>query len=280
MNTIDVERELPAFEARLLEELLPMVERNATTPAVSAKPSHRRRWWLVGVAAAIALAVAVALPAIVPPGAPGGPQKARGVAFHTDEKGFLNATISDPTASAAEMQASFAEHGFDISVYLEPVSPSLVGSIPAEPTASNQIDPIWGPEGSCFYPGGGTRCQIGIRIPLDFNRSAAIVVGRAAAPGETYVSSNDSFAPGEALHCSGLLGMTVTDAEPVLAKLGVTAIWRTTGGDQPQGADPATIGDQFITSAVAYAAPDTQMIMVEPHSVDPGQYERTLQRDC
>jgi hypothetical protein len=280
MNKIDDDRTLPGFESRLLDELLPMVERGgAPLPAASTKPG-RRRWWLVGAAAALALTVAVALPAILPPGAPGGPQKARGVAFHKDETGYLNATITDPTASAAEMQASFAQHGFDISVYLKPVSPSFVGSIPAEPTSSNQIDPIWGPEGSCFYPGGGTRCQIGIRIPLDFNGSAAIVVGRAAEPGEVYVSSNDAFAPGEALHCSGVLGLTVADAQPILAKLGVTVIWRTGGDDPPQGADPSTIGDQFITDAVAYAAPSTEMITVGPQPIEPGAYQRSLEHGC
>lgn len=282
MKTVNDKHALSGFEARLLEELVPMVERRTPSPIASAQPS-RRRWWLAGAAAALALAAAIALPAILPVGTPGGPVRARGVAFHGQD-GYVDATISDPAASAAEMRASFAQHGFDIRVYLDPVSPSLVGTIPAEPSASDQIAPIWGPEGSCSSPGGLTRCQIGIRIPLDFTGHAAIEVGRAAQPGETYVSANDAFARGEDLHCSGLRGMMVADAQPILVKLGVTVIWRTGGGDPDQGVDPATIGDQFITDALAFAAPSTEMIWVGRNAVAPGAelaaYQQSLDQGC
>ena len=73
-------------------------------------------------------------------------------------------------------------------------------------------------------PGGPL--PIGLRIPVDFKGQADIVLGRAARPDETYVSTADAFAPGEALHGSGLLGMRVSAALVKLRALGLNAQWR------------------------------------------------------
>jgi hypothetical protein len=73
-------------------------------------------------------------------------------------------------------------------------------------------------------PGGPL--PIGLRIPADFKGQADIVLGRAARPGETYVSTGDAFAPGEVLHGSGLMGMRVSAALVKLKALGLSAEWR------------------------------------------------------
>ena len=135
---------------------------------------------------------------------------------------------------------------------------------------------------------GSLSCPIGLKIPLDFQGQASIALGRAGQPGEEYVTTNDAFAYGESLHCSGLRGMTVQQALPVLDRFGVTAVWRSNDPaiDRVDGIDPSTVLDQYVTDAVGlsegkayvWAAPQP---LPQP---DPGtplaDYYARLDRGC
>jgi len=72
-------------------------------------------------------------------------------------------------------------------------------------------------------------CPIGVKIPATFTGGGSITLGRPAQAGETYDSTASAFAPGESLHCTGLLGEEVSAALPALARDGVTVTsWRET----------------------------------------------------
>jgi hypothetical protein len=131
--------------------------------------------------------------------------------------GTVMALITNPLAAASQLTAVLRAHGLNITVQTVPVSPSLVGAIVYSDAPI--IRTLWKP--SCRVTG----CPVGLVIPLGFTGSAEIAVGRPARPGEGYQSTADVFAPGEALHCSGLLGARATAALPVLRKLGLHVTW-------------------------------------------------------
>jgi hypothetical protein len=247
-------------------------------PARKARP---RAAWLVAAAAAIVLVMVV--PAALPGGSPGGAGvAAAGVGF-TQDGNYLIATIDDPTASAAEMQAAFAQHGFDIQVQLQPSSPSGVGMIPFEDgaaTGTPQIQNITTPCAADPVYG----CTTGIRIPMGFSDHAAIVVTHAAAPGEQYVWPGDAYAPGEALHCSGLRGMTAADASPILQGLGLTGRWQIFGHAGGDGVSQGSVADYVIGQAATLSS-DTVEFIVSPKPLTPADinlppdlYYRTYDR--
>jgi hypothetical protein len=166
------------------------------------------------------------------------------VAFTTRGDDIV-ARITDPLAAADELTAVFEAHGLDIHVQALAVSPSLVGTI-----VYGDVDTVRSlHEGRCL--GGGTACWVGLVIPAGFSGEAHVAVGRAASSGETFASSADAFGPGEALHCSGILGGSATSAVPRLDAKGLTAEWEA-GGKRTQsppegyvvggtGLDPATV---------------------------------------
>lgn len=238
------------------------------TPARKARPRGTR---LIAAAAAVVVLVVLVMvvPAALPGGSPGGAGvAAAGVGF-TQDGNYLIATIDDPTASAAEMQAAFAQYGFDIQVQLQPAAPSLVGMIPfadwaASTPPSLRIQEITTP--CAAEPMYG--CFTGVRIPMGFSGKAGIVVTRAAAPGETYVWPGDAYAPGEVLHCSGLRGMTVADASPILQGLGLTGRWQIFGHAGGDGVSQGSVADYVINQASTYSS-DTVEFTVSPKPLTP-----------
>ncbi len=132
--------------------------------------------------------------------------------------GTVTALITKPLAAASQLTAVLRAHGLDIAVQTVPVSPSLVGTIVY--TNAPIIRTLWKP--SCSVTG----CPVGLVFPAGYTGKATIAIGRPARPGEGYQSMADVFAPGEVLHCSGLLGAPATAALPVLRKLGLHATWR------------------------------------------------------
>ncbi len=154
------------------------------------------------------------------------PTPAEAVAFRTAASGDILATVTEPFAAQAQLNAAFAKQGLKITVNLIPVSPSSIGTVlfvGESGSVVGQITPLQG--GRCLAGGGG--CAIGIRIPRGFAGEGSITLGRPAKPGEPYESSASVFAPGEPLHCSGLLGAKVATALPVLRAEHLTvAQWR------------------------------------------------------
>jgi hypothetical protein len=208
------------------------------------------------------------------------PVKARAAGVHFARRGeTIVATIDDPSAPAASMEAAFAQAGLDVGVDVTPSSPSIAGTITFLDTPPS-FEPVYGPEGSCLLPGGGTRCIVGMRVPADFSGTATIAVNGTPAAGELYDSVNDAFAPGEVLHCSGLRGMTVAEAEPLLQRLGVSPVWRTSdGSDASGGVDVATIEGQFIDDALPRSS-DTVYVFVRLDPPSASAYYESLDRGC
>jgi hypothetical protein len=149
----------------------------------------RRRWRVVAAATAASVLAVVALlglEALAPPAA-AGIEFARG-------DGYLMARVVDIRADPDAMREAFRERGLEIDLELVPVSPSLVGEIVASSESEPGIEDIPDPARGCPQE---LRCgPIGLRIPLDWDGEAQIVLGRAARPAESYVSAGDAFAPG------------------------------------------------------------------------------------
>ena len=147
------------------------------------------------------------------------------VSFRTAADGEIVATVRNPVAAENQLDAAFAAHGLRITVSLVPVSPSLVGTVVyASDTGGNDAIQTIG-HGRCLTGGGG--CPIGLKIPSDFTGRGSITLGRPAKAGESYESTASAFAPGEALHCSGLFGARVSAAMSVLhARRLTVAQWR------------------------------------------------------
>jgi hypothetical protein len=140
------------------------------------------------------------------------PQTAQALAFTTGPGGSLTVIIRDPLADPSVYRAEFARRHLDITLKMRPVSPSLVGSVfyLDEPGTGSHLVPITA-KGACDTPGGGDKCPVGVKIPAGFRGPAEIDFGRAARPGEQYVSTGSAFAPGEAMHGMTITGKTVAE---------------------------------------------------------------------
>jgi hypothetical protein len=208
------------------------------------------------------------------------PTRAEAAGIHFARDGaYIEATIDDPSAPSASMEAAFAEAGLDVDVQVVSSSPSIAGTITMLDTPPS-FEAIYAAEGSCLLPGGATRCIIGMRVPAGFEGSASISVNGTPPPGELYNSTTDAFAPGEALHCSGVRGVTVSSAVPILADLGVTPVWRTRGGDDTaDGVPTASVADQYISDAIPRSL-GTVYLWVQPTPPAPSEYHQRLARGC
>jgi len=256
-------------------------------PAISTVPARpRRRRWAVSAAvgaaaAALLLAVSITLPK--------GSRPAAAAVSFTNEDGYIVAIVQDPQADSEALTAAFAQHGLDITLKLLPVSPSLVGKFVEQDTnaGGSEIETLFDDQAACTAPGSAS-CPIGLKIPLDFQGQANLTLGRASESDELYATVNDAFAPGELLHCSGLRGMTVDQAIPVLTRLGVDVVWRSNDQtiDRVDGIDPSTISGQYVTDALprslgsvyVWAAPQPSPTP-EPGTPLAAYYER-LDRGC
>jgi len=169
------------------------------------------------------------------------------------DSGDIIATVTDPFAAQSSLDAAFRAAGLDITISLVPASPSAVGTVVeiSEPSSGPQIETLTG--GPCVTGGGGPgNCPIGLKIPRDFTGSGSIALGRPVKPGEAYVSTNSAFAPGESLHCSGLIGATIAAAMPKLAARGITVQWQLpVPASAAAGAAPAPVTSPTDTTAAS-----------------------------
>jgi hypothetical protein len=178
---------------------------------------------VAGLSAAAAF-VAVAASSTSAPPAPGGhpsgqavpsghvqPAATAGPALaFTISASSITVIVRDPLADPAVYRAEFAAHHLNVTLQMSPVSPSLVGAVfyMDEPGTGPHLIPITA-KGACNTPGGGDICPVGVKIPAGFHGPATIGFGRAARPGEQYVSTGSAFAPGEAMHGMTIKGKTV-----------------------------------------------------------------------
>ena len=188
-------------------------------------PARRsRRLPVAAMAAAAALAVGVLLALhVARPDVAGA-----GIGFETRED-FLVARATDTSVGAEQMTAAFAERGLDVEVELTPTSPSLVGRVAGLDVENGQYDGVEIlKEGRCWTPGGGLGgCAAGLLIPKDFAGQLRVIFGRAADPGERYITQGDVFAPGEDLHChaQAVLNGDPEEVDQLITSLGVDIDW-------------------------------------------------------
>jgi hypothetical protein len=249
--------------------------------------SRASRSWsvLVAAAAAVLIGVVVAISQVV---VSPGHADARGVHI-VRSGGYIDATIDDPTAPTASMQAAFDEANLNITVSVLPSSPSIAGTIEFMDVPAS-FEPIYG--GSCISDGAltdtgeliRTPCVIGMRVPADFSGYASIQVSGTPPAGQPYETSADAFAPGEVLHCSGIGGMTVAEALPILQTLGVTPIWQVYGGDEAGASvSEASVESFFIRDAFPHSL-GTVNVIVQPYPASPSDrttlYYDALTADC
>ncbi len=270
----------PARRAMLLESIV-----GGAAPRPQADREHRvgtggtrvrrpdegrgsaRRWRPALVAAIGAGAAATVLVSSLGTNSGVGPAPAEAVAFRTAPDGAIVATVTEPFAAESQLDSAFAAQGLKITVNLLPVSPSIVGTVlsvgESNPGAA-QIRSLQG--GHCLMGGGG--CAIGVEIPRGFSGTGSITLGRPAKPGEPYESSASLFAPGEALHCSGLLGVRVADALPVLQRTALTVVdWREDTESSPG-----------VSHSITLAAAPAQNYIWGAELVEPGRVRVDTER--
>ncbi len=244
-----------------------------------------KRGLLAGIplaAAAAAAAVAVAMsgspasPASARQADPArtqqtGPAQVQALSFITTKGGGITVIVRNPLADPAVYRAEFAQHHLNVTLELRPVSPSLVGSVVYmdESAGAPAIDPIT-KQGACFTPGGGSDCPIGVTIPAGFHGQADIEFGRAARPGERYVSTGSAFTPGEAMHGMSIKGKRVAQVVAELQARHVTVA----DFNQPVNGISKNVhkvpGNWYVYDAVPWA-PGQVMLFVGPtaHEVVP-----------
>lgn len=143
---------------------------------------------------------------------------------------WVIARILNPFASVSEIKRELDANHLHVALKLVPASPGSVGKvvmIDVNGSPSSGIEPLL--EGKCA----NGPCTVGVKVARDYKGTGYVVIGRAAKPGERYESTpiGGAFAPGEALHCSGLEGAPLKRAIAVLHDKRLAVVkWRTPSG--------------------------------------------------
>jgi hypothetical protein len=233
--------------------------------AAPRRPVVRARRRLLPGAALAATAAGLAVLLVVAGLTGSGTQRASSaIAFRTSADGDVIATVEEPLAAQGQLEQAFARRGFDIQVSLVPVSPSLVGTLvyASEDDGADSIQPLL--RGPCLA--GGAGCSVGVRILSSFKGRGYITLGRAARADEAYDSTASAFAPGEPLHCSGLLGARVASALPRLERDHLRAEWReevSVGSSSRSRTLPLPPSGNYIWEATL-SAPGKLVVFTQP----------------
>lgn len=178
----------------------------------------RTAWLSAVVTAAVIAAVALAGPLRQAPPRQGSHQARLTALIFTSSRGYIDVVIRNFYADPAIYRAEFAQHHLDISLLMEPGSPSVVGTLAMG--GGSGIGLLTQP-GRCAPPGGGA-CVIGVRIPDGFRGSAQLAFVRPARPGERYETTGFVTARGEALHGLRYLDQRVAAVRAMLGPRHVT----------------------------------------------------------
>lgn len=200
-------------------------QRISATPWRRPRRAARRTVGLAGASIVAAAGAAVVLLSLSSSSTP----DAEALSFSKDGN-YVVARIVNPYATVAELKRELAANHLHVALKLVPVSPGSVGKVvmfDINGSPSSGIQPL--SEGECA----NGPCTVGVKVARDYRGTGYVVIGRPAKPGERYESTpiGGSFAPGEALHCSGLEGAPLTQAMPVLRSKGLAVVrWRTVSG--------------------------------------------------
>ncbi len=274
--SIDVDeflRDVRPDDARRVDAVFPADVRAEMLEAIVGDHPRRRRVRRSRAysLAALVVAAAVATTVLVSTGgsglhvAPEPAAAAEGVRFEAGTKGDIIAYVTDPYAASRNLSAAFSQRGFDITLSMLPVSPSLVGTvvyIGSDLGNENLIRTLSG--GSCATGGGS--CPIGLDISGRFRGAAQVTLGRPARLGERYASSTSAFGPGEPLHCTGLLDATVGRLRAVLATKHLNAEWRDSDAQNAIVAEP--LASDHV-QGVEMAASSLVTVSVSRSPIDP-----------
>lgn len=227
------------------------------------RPATRRWSWRLVPKVGIAALVIGGMVGLIGPSSPSGPsgsspvpafgpRGASAVVEVVEGDGHTDVHFLDPTADPARVRAELDALDIDLDVTFLPSDPFSVGRL----TYSEGADGIelLGDTGSELDGG-----AIGIRIDDDWAGSGAIAIGRAAEPGETFMTSIPLNAEREGgpLHCAGVRGMPVLEAVEVVEAEGLQVEWRTMiGGHTSTDTPPA----DFVVHDVLWHASDTVLL--------------------
>jgi hypothetical protein len=215
----------------LLEEV--MATQRGARPVVGCRRAYLRpiRRWPIALSVTAGLAAAVMAVSWLLPAALGlGPRPAAAALDIEQRDGYYVIKVNDLFAAPERYQAQLRASGLDIRLRLMPASPSVEGSILADDQRniglSNEeiarrkdlISPIQ-PPGGCVDR---IECPIGVKVPVDFEGRADIVLGRKARPGELYKQMGRLDVNGEPLHCVAYVNKTVTQVRELLRQRGLT----------------------------------------------------------
>ncbi|WP_146778784.1 hypothetical protein [Actinomadura craniellae] len=222
-------------------------------------PARRRapRWTLVPLTAGLALA-ALAIGWLVPGTFGAAPAEAALDIRREGDQYVI--TVKDAFAAPERYTEQLHSRGIPVSLRLEPVSPSLEGSIsgPHDPRQNgltledvarrrDLISPIQ-PPGGCVRT---VRCPIGVRIPVgyrphpDADRPGLreIMLGRKARPGERYRAFGQLNNPGEPLACVPFVNQTFGRVRAMLLERGIAV---TTVAVPDQGSRAAVPASWYV----------------------------------
>lgn len=232
-----------------------------STSSQAATWRRRKRVLLAVPAAAAAAAAGITVSVLTTSSRPLPAAASKALSF-TVAHGYITVIVKNPYADPSWYNADFKAHHLNITLRMIPVSPSMVGTVPYTGASSSATES----EVTMIYarcaeaPSGGHQCPVGIRVPYDFRGQYDVDFGRAARPGEKYVSTAASaFVTGEALH-----GMKFIVGQPlstVLAEIGkrhLTAVLNDGNTFGPPGKFPGT---WYVTDASPYA-PGQVMLLV------------------
>ncbi|MGW4411619.1 hypothetical protein ACWEJ6_46885 [Nonomuraea sp. NPDC004702] len=211
---------------------------DSASTSTSAKPRRRwiRRRWLTLVPMTVVLvSMAIALPVLLQPQEVGpfvvGPAKALAFAKNGD---YIDVRIVDPDADPRRFREDFAAHGLNVTLTMEPASPSLVGTLAS--VSAPQRTVTFHPDGFTIEGEpddnrikliegtgcGRTWCQAGVSIPANLRSPFELILGRPARPGERYELTGDPTARGEILEGAELANRTVAEVKALLRERGAT----------------------------------------------------------
>lgn len=225
---------------------------------------HRRRRVLLAVPAAAVVAAGI-VGGLLATSGPSLPAAASRALSFTVSHGYITVIVKNPYADPSWYNADFRAHHLDITLRMEPVSPSLIGTVPF----TDESDPSHQPTITTIYArcagatSGGDRCPIGIKVPYNYRGQYDVYFGRAARPGEKYISVNSSFAVGEALHgMRYIVGQPVSTVLREIAGRHLTAVLNDHATFGPPSKFP---GAWHVTDALPYA-PGQVMLFISRSS--------------